>query len=74
MVVKVLDVCIEPHNRFWVFAAGLTDVGVELTVTDELTGEAKFYNNPLGTPYLPVLDTLAFATCGRRPRGSRHPA
>ena len=63
LMVKILDVCIEPHNRFWVFGAGLTDVGVELTVTDELTGDVRSYANPLGTPYQPVLDTLAFATC-----------
>ncbi len=63
LVVKVLDVCIEPHNRFWVFGAGLTDVGVELKVTDELTGDVVIYDNTLGTPYVPVLDTLAFDTC-----------
>ncbi len=63
LVVKVLDVCIEPHNRFWVFGAGLTDVGVQLRVIDERTGEFVTYENPLGTPYVPVLDTQAFATC-----------
>ncbi len=63
MVVKILDICDLPENRFWVFAAGLTNVGVELRVTDELTGEVVSYSNPLGVPYEPVLDTQAFATC-----------
>ncbi len=72
LVVKVLDICDRPENRFWVFAAGLTDVGVQLRVIDELTGESVMYYNPLGLPYVPVLDTQAFATCdaGLRRAGS----
>ena len=63
LVVKVLDICLLPENRFWVFAAGLTNVGVELQVTDELTGEVVTYSNPLGTTYETVIDTQAFDTC-----------
>ncbi len=63
IVVKVLDACIDPFNRFWVFAAGLTDVGVEITITDTLSGEVKTYSNPLGTPFAPIQDTAAFSTC-----------
>ena len=63
LVVKVLDVCVDPHHHFWVFGAGLTDVGVELTVIDELNGLARTYSSPLGSAFEPVLDTLAFATC-----------
>ncbi len=63
LVVKVLDVCILPEHRFWVFAAGLTNVGVELEVTDLLTGEVVTYSNPLGTTYKTVIDTQAFDTC-----------
>ena len=33
VVVKVLDAC-EPFGRFWVFAGGLTNVEVDLSVTD----------------------------------------
>ncbi len=63
LVVKVLDACVDPFNHFWVFAAGLTDVGVVLRVTDELTGEVQTYTNTLGNAFQPILDTAAFATC-----------
>ncbi|MEM6795737.1 MAG: beta-propeller fold lactonase family protein, partial [Acidobacteriota bacterium] len=62
VVVKVLDAC-EAFDRFWVFAAGLTDVGVTLRVEDRLTGAVKSYVNDRGTLFRPVLDTSAFATC-----------
>ena len=64
-VVKVLNACSAAAPRFWVFAAGLTDVGVQLTVTDTQTGAVKVYNNPIGTPFQPIEDTNAFATCGQ---------
>jgi hypothetical protein len=63
LVVKVLDACNSPFDSFWVFAGGLTNVEVELTVTDLLTGASKSYFNPLDTPFKPILDTSAFATC-----------
>ncbi|MEM7585589.1 MAG: carboxypeptidase-like regulatory domain-containing protein [Acidobacteriota bacterium] len=63
LVVKVLDACVAPLERFWVFAAGLTDVEVELTVTDTVSGQTRTYNNALGSPFQPILDTDAFATC-----------
>lgn len=54
------------NNNFWVFAAGLTNVEVTLTVTDTQTGEEKEFFNPLGMPFEPITDTEAFATCPRR--------
>jgi hypothetical protein len=63
VVVKVLNACQEPYHRFWVFAAGLTNVEVTLTVTDRRTGQERTYFNPLSTAYQPILDTNAFATC-----------
>ena len=63
LVVKVLDACTHESNRFWVFAAGLTNVEVELTVTDTQTNVVKVYDNDLGIPFEPILDTDAFATC-----------
>ncbi|MDA8021257.1 MAG: carboxypeptidase regulatory-like domain-containing protein [Thermoanaerobaculia bacterium] len=64
MVVKVLDACTLPGaNNFWVFAGGLTDVEVTLTVTDTRTGQVKTYANPLGSPFQPIQDTSAFDTC-----------
>ncbi len=63
VVVKVLNACGLQPPRFWVFAAGLTNVEVTLTVRDTVSGAVKTYVNPLGTPYAPVQDTSAFATC-----------
>jgi hypothetical protein len=64
LLVKVIDACDVPElETFWVFAAGLTDVEVELTVTDTAAMETRIYGNPAGTPFTPVVDTAAFATC-----------
>ncbi|MDQ6801997.1 MAG: hypothetical protein M3041_14310 [Acidobacteriota bacterium] len=63
VVVKALNACSSPLPRYWVFAAGLTDVQVDLTVTDTRSGTVKVYSNPLGRPFQPIQDTGAFATC-----------
>ncbi len=64
VVLKVLDACAFPGApRFWVFAAGVTDVEVTLTVHDTVTGQVKTYKNPLGKPFEPIQDTSAFTTC-----------
>jgi hypothetical protein len=62
VVVKVLNAC-GLNNRYWVFAGGLTNVRVVMTVTDTETGAVKTYTNPQSTPYQPLQDTAAFATC-----------
>ncbi len=62
VVAKVLDAC-EFNNRYWVFAAGLTDVQVVLRVTDTQSGTVRTYVNPQGTAFKPLQDTNAFATC-----------
>ncbi len=62
MVLKVLDAC-AVNNRFWVFSAGLTNVEVDILVTDVLTGQTATYNNPLDRPFPPILDTNALAVC-----------
>jgi hypothetical protein len=59
MVIKVIDGC-GVNNRFWVFAGGLTDVRVRITVTDSVTGEVQTYTNPQGTAFRPIQDTVAF--------------
>ncbi|MDY7092008.1 MAG: Calx-beta domain-containing protein [Acidobacteriota bacterium] len=62
VVVKVLDGC--PVNDFyWVFAGGLTNVEVTLTVEDTVTGQVMVYQNPVRTAFQPIQDTRAFATC-----------
>lgn len=63
VIVKVLDACAEPFDRFWVFAAGLTNIEVTLQVTDLESGQSQIYHNPLGMAFQPVQDTNAFATC-----------
>jgi hypothetical protein len=61
-VAKVLNAC-GLNNRYWVFGGGLTDVRTVTSVTDTARLEVKTYVNPQGTPYQPVQDTQAFATC-----------
>jgi hypothetical protein len=61
--VKLVDACAAPFDRFWFFAAGLTDVEVELVVEDTLTGEERRYTSPQGVAFAPIQDTDAFATC-----------
>ncbi|HYO16310.1 MAG TPA: Calx-beta domain-containing protein [Thermoanaerobaculia bacterium] len=62
MIVKALDGC-GVNQRFWVFAGGLTDVEVEMEVTDTSTGAVRTYLNPRGNAFLPIQDTSAFPTC-----------
>jgi hypothetical protein len=61
MVVKVVDGR-AVNGKFWVFAGGLTNVNVVITVTDTVTGTVKTYVNPQGTAFAPIQDTGAFAT------------
>jgi hypothetical protein len=61
-VVKVLNGC-GLNSRWWVFAGGLTNVAVTLTVTDTKAKTTKTYHNPASTTFQPIQDTSAFATC-----------
>lgn len=63
LLVKVLDGC---HiNGFrWVFAAGLTDVAVDVEVTDSVSGATWTGSSPAGTPFQPIFDTRAFSCSG----------
>ncbi len=60
IVLKVLDGCALNGHR-WVFAGGLTDVGVKMIVTDTETGEEQRYGNPPGAPFQPIQDLNAFS-------------
>lgn len=63
VIVKVINGCVV-NGRIWVFAAGLTDTGVELTVEDtRFPGQSRTYSNPIGTPFKPIQDTSAFSEC-----------
>ncbi|HZI67238.1 MAG TPA: hypothetical protein VFF17_11785, partial [Thermoanaerobaculia bacterium] len=63
VVVKVVDGRAF-NSRFWVFAGGLTDVNVAITVTDTATGAVRTYANPQGVAFQPIQDTSAFAATG----------
>jgi hypothetical protein len=62
LVVKVLDAC-SFNDSFWVFAAGLTTVQVQMQVTDTETGDFVIYRNPQGVGFQPIQDVGAFDTC-----------
>ena len=62
VIVKVLNGC-GVNNRYWVFAGGLTNVGVTLTVTDTVKGTTETYTNAQGRAFAPIQDTGALATC-----------
>jgi hypothetical protein len=59
VVIKALNAC-GFNQRYWVYAGGLTNVRVHLTVTDTRTGAVKTYDNPRGTAFQPVQDSNAF--------------
>jgi len=62
VTVKAINGCTNNH-RFWFFTGGMTNVRVDLTVTDTATGQVRTYSNPLGRIYRTVLDSAAFNTC-----------
>jgi hypothetical protein len=57
-LVKVLDGCaLNAHQ--WVYASGLTDLRVLVTLVDTQTGATATYLNPGGAAFAPVTDTDA---------------
>jgi uncharacterized delta-60 repeat protein len=62
VVAKVIDGC-GLNQRYWLFAGGLTNVKVDLTLTDTVTGKSKTYSNPLGTKFAPIQNTAALSAC-----------
>ncbi len=63
VVIKVLNGC-AINSSYWVFAAGLTNVLVDLKVVDSETGAEYIQENPQGTAFAPIQDTTAFvASC-----------
>lgn len=62
LTIKVLDGC-ALNQRYWVFATGLTNVGVEITVADTVSGESYVHRNPRGSVFQPDLATSALEVC-----------
>jgi hypothetical protein len=63
VVTKVLPFCSDPFNSIWVFAAGLTNVLVDITYFDTKTSTTVVKHNPQGTAFVAIQDTSAFKTC-----------
>lgn len=64
VVTKVLNACIPSlGNRFWVFSGGLTNVQTLIRVVDTQEDQFVDYVNNPNTPFQPIQDTNAFATC-----------
>ncbi|MCB1009835.1 MAG: choice-of-anchor I family protein [Acidobacteria bacterium] len=63
LVVKVLNACTPEFDRYWVFASGLTNVEVELTVLDSETGTSQVYRNEPGSGFELITDTSTFDVC-----------
>lgn len=63
MLVKVVNACTPPFNRYWVFYSATTNVGFTLEVTDTKSGVVKDYSNPFGLKAESQNDTNSFATC-----------
>jgi hypothetical protein len=59
LVVKALNGC-AANGRTWFFSGGLTNLGVDIAVTDTTTGEVKHYFNPQGSAFQPITDTAGF--------------
>jgi hypothetical protein len=62
MVIKLLKGC-GNNGHYWVFAGGLTNVEVDITVVDTKTETEKTYRNTLLQPFQPIQDVKAFETC-----------
>ena len=62
LVIKTLNGC-SVNDHYWVFAGGLTNLAVTVTVTDTTTNRTKTYTNFQGTPFQPITDTTAFESC-----------
>jgi glucose/arabinose dehydrogenase len=60
LVVKLLDGCAAGLATRWFFAAGLTDVAVDLRVLDTMTGAERRYVHSGGDPFPAIQDTRAF--------------
>jgi hypothetical protein len=59
-LIKVLDGR-AINGSWWVFASCATDLGLDIKVTDTVTGAEKVYSHqPPGTPFVAITDTASF--------------
>lgn len=63
LLVKVLEGC-PVNGHYWFFTAGLTNVAVEIRVSDGSGAPERTYENPLRRQFQPILDTTAFPCAG----------
>lgn len=70
VVVKLFDACgLAGYQNYWLFAAGLTDLPVTLTVRDVASGESVTHRSRSGEPFRPLLETARFHAC-HQPSGA----
>jgi hypothetical protein len=62
LTVKMLDAC-GAYGKHWVFASGMTNVEIDLTVRDTRNGQVRTYHNPQNKPFTTIQDTQAFNSC-----------
>ncbi|MEO7794192.1 MAG: hypothetical protein ABIV06_05405, partial [Thermoanaerobaculia bacterium] len=62
LAVKIVDGCAF-NDRFWIYAAGLTNLAVDLIVEDTLQQQTWFRTTYLGEAFPAFLDSSAFSTC-----------
>ena len=60
VLLKMINAC-SFNQKFWVYAGGTTDVGVNITVTDSQNGAIKTYTNVRGTKFVTITDGSAFS-------------
>lgn len=57
VVIKEINACfIANPSSHWIFAAGLTNFGVEIGVQDLATGVVRVYRNNPGTTFVTIID------------------
>ncbi|MDE2692181.1 MAG: VCBS repeat-containing protein [Acidobacteriota bacterium] len=67
MLIKVLDGC-AINGHYWVYSAAATDLGLDITVTDTVTGATWTYEKKPGPPAPAVTESAAFpSSCGALP-------
>ncbi|HVS16456.1 MAG TPA: hypothetical protein VMV46_21280 [Thermoanaerobaculia bacterium] len=72
LFVKILDAC-DLFGRYWIFIAGLTNLGVDVMVLDQQNDYGLVYHNEIGGTFETVLDTQGYPCQGILPGGTSAP-